>query len=716
MSQSPDPECPLLPESAPEEPNQNVDPEPEPEPEPVPVPVPDALPTPMEIAVPETPSECSNPTRKPTNKRKKSKPLSKKYLAMGEEKLSFLKENLNPMPFSPLSPLPDLSKHEALFRVLGIWDFAHLNLDQDLRPDLIASLIAFYDPKVRKSLVNGVKISVSRADLARALSLPAKKKLSEETESGLFRTDEAVSVLSDFISSYMLFHLQEDDDACILPDEVAEATRLVREGQPDKVYWADLIWGFVEKELKEVPKTGTCYYASHLQQLIKYQQPRLLEEAPTEVKAVPVVPEVEASADVTMEEAEDEEEDEDEYDDEDEEEDGVEKTKSLEELAGLGTDKDGEPRTGPGPGLSLGLSGEENSGFEGGTLSWGVIQEKGEEGFGHSLQPCGSSGFGFESLSKPVIDGTTEVDEEGEQYMHSFQRMDSSTDLLQAMENVSNVNLYNTGSDLNNQDVHSGDFLSMSGDPTNNGSFFFTDAGKRPLTEIDEDREEDDEDEEEEDDGIHMQAAKRMRSETGNWNFGQPSALEESIERFRAIYNERDQAAINAQVQVQYLTNIIQQKDQVINQLERSRYENQQKYTAELSRYEQEMNIMAQLVSGYKRALKQNRHAFSEYRKKYPEGKEREKPKYGDVPNGGGLVICTKELERQKLEREIEMKQVAVGLISQFQREWVERFEGFGARMSHLERRAGGLGDRIEGCKKNDECKASLPSDEGTEL
>ncbi|KAJ4770048.1 hypothetical protein LUZ62_054305 [Rhynchospora pubera] len=710
MSQTPDSDCPLLPESAPEE--SNIDPES------LPVPVPDSLPTPMDIAVPENPSECSNPTRKPANKRNKSKSLSKKYLAMVEQKLSLLKENLNPMPFSPLSSLPDLSKHEALFRALGLWDFAHLNLDQDLRPDLIASLIAFYDRAGRKSLVNGVKISVSRADLARALSLPAKKKPSEEPESDLFRSDEAASILSDFISSYMLFHLQEDGDACILPDEVAEATQLVKEGRPDKVYWADLIWVFVEKELKKVPEIGTCYYAPYLQQLIKYQQPQLLEEVPTEPKAVPEVPEVETSADVTMEEAEDEEEDEDEdeYDDEDEEEDGVEKTKSLEELADVGTDKAGEPRPVPGSGLSLGLSGEENSGFEGGPISWGAMQDKGEEGFGHSLQPSGSSGFGFESLSKPVMDGTTEVDEEGEQYMRSFQRMDSSTDLLQAMENVSNVNLYNTGSDLNNQDLNSGDFLSMSGDTTNNGSFFFTDTGKEQLTEIDEDREEDDEDEEEEDDGIHMQAAKRMRNETGNWTYGQPSALEESIERFRAIYNERDQAALNAQMQVQYLTNMIQEKDQVIHQLERSRYENQQKYTAELSRYEQEMNIMAQLVSGYKRALKQNRHAFSQYRKKHPEGKEREKPKYGDVPNGGGLVICTKELERQKLERETEMKQVALGLISQFQREWVEKFEGFGTRVSHLERRAGGLGDRIEGCKKNDECKASLPSAEGTEL
>lgn len=708
MSQSPDPQSPPVPEPSSEEPN--VAPQPEPEPE--------SDPAPMDVAVPENPPElapaaAAQSTRKPTNKRKKSKALSK-YLAMGEQKLSILKENLKVVPFAPLSSsLPDLSKHEALFRALGLWDFAHLNLDQDLRSDLIASLIAFYDQSGRKSLVNGVKISVSKADLARALALPVKKKPNDEPDHDLFRSDEAGSILSDFISSYMLFHLQEDDDACILPQEVAEATRLVKEGQADKVYWAGLIWGFVEKELQEVLRTGICYYASHLQQLIKYQQPRLLEQVPVEAKAVPeLVPEIEASADVTMEEAEDEEEEED----DDEGEDGVEKTKSLDELADAGADEMVEPRPGSGPGLSLGLAGEENSGFEAAQLNWGVTQEKEDTGFGHSLRPCGSSGFGFESLSKPDMDGMTEVDAEGEQYMRSFQRMDSSTDLLQAMENVNSVNPYSTGSDLNNLELNSGDFLSTNGEATNTSSFFFSDTGKRPLTEIDEDREEEEDDEEEEEGQVDMHAAKRMRSETNNWTYEQPSAFDACMARAQALYNERSQAVINAQMEVQYLTTLIQEKDQVIHQLERSRFEDQQKYNAELSRYEQEMNIMAQLVSGYKRTLKQTRHNFSEYRKKYSEGEDKEKPVYGDVPNGGGLVICTKELERQKLEREVEMKQVALGLISQFQKEWLGKFEVFGDRVSELERRAGGLGDGINGCKKKEESKESLPSAVGTEM
>jgi hypothetical protein len=709
MSQSPDPQPPPVPEPEAASEELNAIPQPEHEPEP------ESDLAPMDMAVPENPSESAQPgqpTRKPTNKRKKSKAFSK-YLAMGDQKLSFLKENLKLVPFSPLSSLPDLSKHEPLFRALGLWDFAHLNLDQDLRSDLIASLIAFYDQSGRKSLVNGVKISVSKADLARALSLPVKKRSNEEPDHDIFKSDEAVSILSEFISCYMLFHLQEDDDACILPQEVAEATQLVKEGQPDKVYWAGLIWGFVEKELQEFPQTGMCYYASHLQQLIKYQQPRLLEQSPAEDKAAPeLVPEIEASGDVAMEEAEDDEEQED----NDGGEDGVEKTKSLDELVDVGADEMVERGLGSGPGLSLGLSGEENSGFEAGQLNWGVTQEKGDAAFGHTLRPCGSNGFGFESLSKPDMDGITEVDEEGEQYMRSFQRMDSSTDLLQAMENVNSVNLYNTESDLNNQELNSGDFLSMNGEAANTSSFFFTDTGKRPLTEIDEDREEDEDDEEEEEGRVDVQAVKRMRTETDNWTYEQPSAFDVCMARAKALYNERSQAAISVQMQVQYLTTMIQEKDRVMHQLERSRFEDQQKYNAELSRYEQEMNIMAQLVSGYKRALKQTRHNFSEYRKKYPEGEKREKPAYGDVPNGGGLVICTKELERQNLERQIEMKQVALGLISQFQKEWLQMFEAFGDRVSELERRAEGLGDGIKGCKKKEESKESLPSVEGTEM
>jgi hypothetical protein len=682
--------------------------------------------------VPENPSEPGQSTREPTNKRKKSKAFSK-YIAMGDQKLSSLKDNLKLVPFSPLSSLPDISKHEALFRALGLWDFAHLNLEQDLRSDLIASLIAFYDQSGRKSLVNGVKMSVSKADLARALSLPVKNKSNEELDHDLFKSDEAVSILSEFISNYMFFHLQKDDDACILPQEVAEATRLVKEGQPDKVYWAGLIWGFVEKELQDVPQSGICYYASHLQQLIKYQQPRLLEQVPVEDKAAPeLVPEIEASGDVTMEEAEDEEEGEEEEEEEEEEEDEDEdededegegegegedeKTKSLDDLADVRADEMVETGLGSGPGLSLGFSGEESSGFEAGQLNWVVPQEKGEAAFGHTLRPCGSNGFGFESLSKPDMNDITEVDEEEEQYMCSFQRMDSSTDLLQAMENVNSVNLYNTGSDLNNQEPNSGDLLSMNGEAANTSSCFFTDTGKRTLAEIDEDREDEEEDEEEEEGGFDVQAAKRVRTETDNWTYEQPSSFDACMARAQALYNERSQAVISAQMQVQYLTTMIQEKDQVMHQLERSRFEDQQKYNAELSRYEQEMNIMAQLVSGYKRALKQTRHNFSEYRKKYPEGVEREKPVYGDVPNGGGLVICTKELERQKLEREIEMKQVALGLISQFQKEWLEKFETFGDSVSELERRAEGLDNGIKGCKRKEESKESLPSFEVTEI
>lgn len=715
MSQSPDPQSPL-PESAPEEPDVVPQPESASE-EPNPQPEPESDPATIDVAVPEKPSGSAQPTRKPANNRKKCKALSKKYKAMGEEKLSILKENLKLVPFSPLSSLSDFSKHEPLFRALGLWDFAHLILDQDLRPDLIASLIAFYDHPNKKSWVNGENISVTKAALVRALSLPViVKKTIEEPDHDLFRSDEAGSILSEFISSYMLFHLQEDEDACILPPEVAEATQLVKEGQAGKVDWAGLIWCFVVKELKEVPQTGTCYYGPYLQQLIKYQKPQLLEQLPVEAKAVPeLVPEIEASADVIMEEAEDEEEEEE--DDKDEGEDGVEKTTSLEELADAGADEMVEPGPELGPGLSLGLSGEENSGFEGGSLNWGVTQEKGEAGFEHSLRPCGSSRFGFESLSKPSMDGITEVDEEGEQYMHSFQRMDSSTDLLQAMENVNSVNLYSTGSDLNNHELNSGDFLSMNGEANNTGSFFFANTSKRPLTEVDdEDREEEEDDEEEEEGRADIQATKRMRSETDNWTYEQPSPFDACMARARALYNERNQDVINAQMQVQYLTTMIQEKDQVMHQLERSRFEAQQKYNAELSRYEQEMNIMAQLVSGYKRALKQTRHSFSEYRKKYPKGEEREKPVYGDVPQGGGLVISTKEVERQRLEREFEMKQVALGLISQFQRDWLEKFEGFGDRVSGLERKAGELGGGIESCKKKEESKESLPSVEGTEM
>ena len=87
------------------------------------------------------------------------------------KKRKILDEILKPIPFVP--PDLDFSRHEKLLKRLGLWDFVHLEFDRSLRTDLLSQLIASYGD--RCSYVNGARINVSRADLARALKLPVKK-------------------------------------------------------------------------------------------------------------------------------------------------------------------------------------------------------------------------------------------------------------------------------------------------------------------------------------------------------------------------------------------------------------------------------------------------------------------------------------------------------------------------------------------------------------
>ncbi|KAF2295075.1 hypothetical protein GH714_031373 [Hevea brasiliensis] len=58
----------------------------------------------------------------------------------------------------------------------------------------------------------------------------------------------------------------------------------IKEGHFEKVDWAKLIWLMLEKELAAAPKLGNCYYASHLQKLIKHQKSDLFKEEPVKME------------------------------------------------------------------------------------------------------------------------------------------------------------------------------------------------------------------------------------------------------------------------------------------------------------------------------------------------------------------------------------------------------------------------------------------------
>ncbi|CAD6341863.1 unnamed protein product [Miscanthus lutarioriparius] len=228
------------------------------------------------------------PPRKPLaggGGKKLKKPLTDKQRAAAEQRLSHLS-----------APTSTSAPREAALDAPGLLDFFRLDLQSDApRPDLIAPLVAYYDPACKRSFVRGVRVAVSRHDLTRALCLPPKPASAAPAPADVDPAAVVPAVMQ-LLHDYVLLPFQ-GDDMCILPQEVVAAEQAVREGAAHRVDWGGLIWGLVEKEMLELPKRedGLCYYGPHLQRLIYAQKPHLLalvEEGP--------VPEV--SADVEMEE------------------------------------------------------------------------------------------------------------------------------------------------------------------------------------------------------------------------------------------------------------------------------------------------------------------------------------------------------------------------------------------------------------------------------
>ncbi|KAE9456078.1 hypothetical protein C3L33_12028, partial [Rhododendron williamsianum] len=198
-----------------------------------------------------------------THKKKKGWPKKQKAI---EKKVQTLIENLKPIPFKPPKTL-NFGKHEKLLKRLGLWDFVHIEFDREVRVDLIAQLIANYE--ARSSYVNGLRVAVNRADLGRAFKLPVKKE-----KGGGSVSSEAVDL--------------DSEGHVDIANEVVNWTKAVKDGHPEKVDWAGLIWFMVEKELNQGNKLKECYYASHLQHLIRSQREELFREENREEVGVEV--------------------------------------------------------------------------------------------------------------------------------------------------------------------------------------------------------------------------------------------------------------------------------------------------------------------------------------------------------------------------------------------------------------------------------------------
>ncbi|KAK7405025.1 hypothetical protein VNO78_06165 [Psophocarpus tetragonolobus] len=665
-------------------------------------------------------------TARRTFKRKKMGPKRTAQERKFREKLQVLVETLKPIPFTPSKAL-DFEKHQGLLQRLGLWDFVHIEFDSPLRSDLLAQLIASYVQNNRCSYVNGVRILVNRADLGRALKLP-KKSVGGATSTAVSTDsvdlEESIAFVEELVYTWMVLH----GDASIMPSDVLGWLNLIKEGNFEKVDWAGLIWVMMERELK-APQLDSCYYASHLQQLIKAQHEELLE----------------AGVEVVEEENEGKEEVEEEEEEEDE---GM-----KDEVDGSGDVKMGEADEGQVQEmeehrieLSLGQDNnvervevdKEQQGAE--EQQGGEDQHRGEEqmmdvsAFDQSkeeelpgmwlfnqknceeepfLRPCRDSDVkgveceqvkeddGEDEQEQEEVEEEEEEDDEGEHEggFHLSPKcipMEGMTTgnggLIQVMEAAQMP--FGSGIDL--RDNPMGDFLSARDEPQIiSGSSLFGNGHKRDNLGLD-------------NHNSHHSlngSNKRLRSDSP-WN-SKPMDFETCMEQVehwmgkaRMMYATKDQACEESSMNQQLLINELQKRDDMIDILHKAKTEETQKRQMEAYRFEKELHMMQSLVDGYRKALKETRKAFTEYRLRCPQADE---PLYKDLPGSGGLVLTAVEVERERLKKEAEERAQLREFMLDFEKKstdfestWFAKFEGHMSRVETLSKRILVLEDQVK--------------------
>ncbi|KNA17148.1 hypothetical protein SOVF_082680 [Spinacia oleracea] len=613
-----------------------------------------------------------------------------------ERKLQQLNRCFKPIPFVPGKVL-DFSRHEEFLKKLGLWDFAHLEFDKNIRADLVAKLIVGYNQKNRGSYVDGFKIGVSRADFGRALNLPKKPDCDVDNFPAEF-----LSFLYEFVTSWMILH--EDEDLWCMPQEIVALTKPIRDGSPQKVDWAGLIWFMVEKELAQRTTLKDCYYATYLQQLIKVQKEELLRDIPYMEGGNPKV-EVEISKEAISVE--------------DDEDGGDMKMMDFEESVGAGQkleDQNVELRLGQDYVVSVENVGdadkmEENSEChasgtekvedvneaknEGDVGNFGGVDEGNEveniesaenvdsveypenkdmdmmefednmgeeQGQGHwflgnkiggqsLLQRCSMGGVkvsdrGFEDVGEDVEDEEVE----GDEHVEGFKIMSRST--LDGMTSANLIQAFQTGqlpystAELGGQSSLE---LMSSRDDDNvmlGAPSMFNHAGKREIKH-------------EHDISHHsLNDNKRMRLD-GNWDEKAPPFdmcmeqmqywAEKAKSRYLADTNVYHQANMNQQ---HYVEQQLADKDNEIMQLNYKLGDLQRSKQAEVDRLNRELCLMSSVIDGYRRALKQTQKSFADYRKR---SQLPDESIYKDT-GLGGVVKSVMELERERLKQEEENK------------------------------------------------------------
>ncbi|CAN7052282.1 unnamed protein product [Brassica rapa subsp. trilocularis] len=692
-------------------------------------------------------------------KKKKGFLKKRKQQEKSREKLEVLLKTLKPIPFVPAKAL-DFSRHEKLLKTLGIWEFLHLEFDQNIRQDLVANLVAYYSPESRCSYVNGSRVNVTRADLARALKLPKKKDIVvAEEEREVLERDESAKFVDEILETWVLLHT---DDMWIMPVEVVEWGRDVKEKKLEKLDWAALLWFMVEKELRAGPELGDCFFASHLQLLIRSQKEDLLREESNDdeeddVKEVEVlvkspkgdclevkeeeddVKEVDVMVKSPKEDCLDVKEEEDvgaadsERDDcatdatelkEEEiyvEEHMIELNLGQETVSEMVAEEEQQ-----GPVEEQPMDVEEDKKEEVEKWSWNDDTHAGSTS--HFLRHCDLS-IATEGDEENNIEGPMEMGED--EQIEDLEEEETEED---KERNEGGFPFFPNGDSLHGDgmlgDVSPLRFasgLQMHGNSTG-GHFLASRVDMHMAMGSGSNTNNKRQIDHENDMSYHNPDGKRMRTEEPSWD-EKPQPVEVCVdqivlwaEKARMSCAQKDRERAQSAMNQEYLMSELQRKDEMIHDLERSKYEEQQRKDLMIYRLESELRMMTSVLEGYRKALKETKKASAEHRKRCP--LRDDKPVYKDVKGSGGLVLSVAEIEKLRLKREGEDRMTRARIerqIEEFGSEWFKVFQEQMDAVESLNERLIVVENEVKICRealsesKNDEPSEAVAADAATE-
>lgn len=177
------------------------------------------------------------------------------------------------------------------------------------------------------------------------------------------------------------------------------------------------------------------------------------------------------------------------------------------------------------------------------------------------------------------------------------------------------------------------------------------------------------------------------------------------MRRMKMMSFDRNQACMKAQSELQHLKRSIAEKDLIIQSMEKARVEDLKKRRQDKFQFEYDLRAMRCLVNDYRKALKDEKNGFDEYRKQFLWNGG---PQHIDTSRSDGMVLCNFELEKKRLVGTHELCFVASEMINDFQRVWCLKFAGYvdwftnlARKLVDLDRELKILSEKVRGSSNN---------------